>query len=168
MIETTYLALGTNLGKKKKNLEQAIDMLNNVGSVKKISKIYKYPSMGFDGYDFYNCCVELHTELSPLDLLKKCQTIEQEMGRVKTISEGYENRIIDIDIIYYGNKVYTSKELNIPHKEAMNRSFVVFPLLDISPELVDPKSGVTVKIIAEKFKGNDIEVAEEVVFDGSF
>jgi 2-amino-4-hydroxy-6-hydroxymethyldihydropteridine diphosphokinase len=160
---TTYLALGTNLGYKKKNLEEAILLLNKeVGSTTKISPVYTAVSMGFEGFDFYNCCIEFQTCLKPLELLDKCKAIEQKMGRVKTISEGYENRVIDIDIIFYSNEVFHSKLLNIPHKEALNRSFVLCPLADIAPTFIDPVSGISIKEAASKL-GNELIIAKSEI-----
>jgi len=167
MTEIAYLALGTNLGNKKKNLEQAISILNDeAGNVLHISRTYTSESKGFEGLDFFYCCVELHTELSPIELLHKCQDIEKRMGRVKNISIGYENRIIDIDIVYYGNKVLNSRELNIPHKEALNRSFVILPLSDIAHDFKDPLTKVTIKKAATKFLTyKDTEVSDLLLFD---
>ena len=103
---TIYIALGSNKGNKLQNLQYAIDAIfKSVGTVKKISKIYETPALGFDGDDFFNACIRVETELKPKRLLKELQTIEKKLGRSKKLTEGYESREIDLDILFYDNEI---------------------------------------------------------------
>ena len=121
---SVYLALGTNLGEKEKNIKNAISSLNtNLIIVKKVSKIEETVPVDFINQpNFLNCVVEVQTSLGPEKLLLCVKKIEKEMGRVKTIDKG--PRIIDIDILLYDNLIYKSNALEIPHKEICNRNFV--------------------------------------------
>jgi 2-amino-4-hydroxy-6-hydroxymethyldihydropteridine diphosphokinase len=89
------------------------------------------------------------TELSPLELLKKCQQIENRLGRVR--NEHWGSRTIDIDILAYGEECIDSEILKIPHPEMEKRSFVLVPLLELSPELVHPKNGISIRKLWEEW-----------------
>ncbi len=135
----TYLSLGTNLGNKLENLQKAIDCIaGKVGAVLKIAPVYKTSALGFDGEDFYNTCVQVSTYLSPEALLRTLQQIEQETGRKKKENTGYENRILDIDILLFGDEIIFSKTLLVPHQHMLQRKFVLVPLTDIAKNTVHP------------------------------
>lgn len=129
----TYLGLGTNLGDKTKNLKNAIDVLSKeVGEIIDHSSIYETPPWGFESNDsFYNAVILLETHLNENELLLKCQAIEKELGRIKTLSEGYESRIIDIDILLYEGVKIQTKSLTIPHLLIEQRAFVLKPLVEL-------------------------------------
>ncbi|WP_372795058.1 2-amino-4-hydroxy-6-hydroxymethyldihydropteridine diphosphokinase [Lutibacter sp.] len=136
---TTYLSLGSNLGNKFENLQQAIFLIDEkIGSVAKISSIYKTTSWGFDSDDFYNICVQVSTGLNPENLLKAIHKIELSLGRKRTSEKKYKARTIDIDVLLFDNEVIFSKELIVPHKEMLNRKFVMVPLVEIAPNLMHP------------------------------
>lgn len=129
-----YLGLGTNLGNKFENLRQCLLYLTECEELKLIemSSIYESPSWGFESFPFYNMVVRLQTTLSPDELLSFINSIEMLMGRNKKTSEkNYQARIIDIDILFYGNESIVNNHLIIPHPEINNRDFVVIPLLEI-------------------------------------
>ena len=138
---SVYLALGTNLGEKEKNIKNAISSLNtNLIIVKKVSKIEETVPVDFINQpNFLNCVVEVQTSLGPEKLLLCVKKIEKEMGRVKTIDKG--PRIIDIDILLYDNLLIDLPQLKIPHPLMTERDFVLKPLLEIAPELRHPVSG---------------------------
>ena len=137
--ETTYLSLGSNLNNKLKNLQLAVDAIaEETGKVSKISSVYKTPAWGFSGNDFLNICIAVETTLSPETLLEKLLAIEKKLGRLQKTKEEYENRIIDIDIILYGNRILNSEKLTIPHPKIAERNFVLYPLCDIAAEIKIP------------------------------
>lgn len=136
---TTYLSLGSNLGNKLKNLQQAIDLIDEkIGSVAKISSVYKTASWGFESEDFYNICVQVSTGLNPENLLKAIHKIELSLGRKRTLEKEYKARTIDIDVLLFDNEIIFSKELIVPHKEMLSRKFVMIPLVEIAPNLIHP------------------------------
>ena len=104
MIHTVYLGLGSNIGNRKRMIAQAIENINKqVGVVVRQSALYETKPWGFESpNDFINAAICCETELSPRALMRKLQSIEQQMGRVgKTIGEQYQDRVIDIDILLY-------------------------------------------------------------------
>ena len=100
--------------------------------------------------NYYNIVVCGSTLLSPFELLEKCQQIEDSMGRLRLEKWGPRN--IDLDILSYGNNIINTKELTIPHPELEKRSFVLLPLLEISPTWIHPKNGVDIKMIWSEWK----------------
>lgn len=127
-----YLSLGSNMGDSFYYLLQAIIEINKLTNTKvsKISKFYKTKAWGLtEQPDFINCCIELHTDLLPFDLLKKINEIEAKLDRVREVHWG--PRTIDIDIIFYDNLKINDEKLTIPHKYYKQRNFVLIPLLDI-------------------------------------
>ena len=136
----TYIGIGTNLGDKEKNLKQAIDLLEQrVGKCHKISSFYASKPFGFESEnDFLNAVVEIETCLLPFDLLHETQKIERELGRTEKSTNGiYQDRIIDIDILLYDNEIIDTPELKIPHLHIAERDFVLIPLKEIAPEMVN-------------------------------
>ncbi len=139
IVRTTYLSLGSNQGSKLENLQKTIDLIaENIGIVTKISSVYKTASWGFKSDDFFNCCLQVSTALNPENLLKVIHEIELSLGRNRADEKGYEDRIIDIDVLLFDNEVIFSKELIVPHKDMLNRKFVMVPLTEIAPNLLHP------------------------------
>ena len=134
---TVYLSLGSNLGKKKENIERAISFLKEKGIVKKISSFYKTEPVDVrDQPWFVNCVVEAETVLSPEKLLVFTQSIEKRLK--KRILRRKGPRTIDIDILFYDNKRINKKNITIPHPRLHNRNFVVIPFCEINPHFVHP------------------------------
>ncbi|MEY3084041.1 MAG: hypothetical protein RL037_221 [Bacteroidota bacterium] len=131
------LGLGSNLGEKELLILQAVSMIKErIGSVQEISAMYKSAPIGFESEnEFLNCCISIETVLSPLILLREIKKIEGELGRGYTTT-GYEDRLIDIDIIL-GEKKISQGKLKIPHPRYASREFVLLPLNDLS-EFIDP------------------------------
>ncbi|MCL4143397.1 UNVERIFIED_CONTAM: hypothetical protein GTU68_066138 [Idotea baltica] len=148
--QKVYISLGSNKGDKFKNLQKAIDCIHQqIGQVKLISKVYKSPALGFEGEDFFNTCLILETELKPNKLLKKLLNIELQLGRIRSKSKDYQARIIDLDIIFYGDEVLESKTLTIPHPEMHKRKFVLQPLNNIASQLKHPILEREVNVLLE-------------------
>lgn len=136
---TTYISLGSNQGNRLSHLNQAIQLIfKRIGKITAVSNLYKTPAWGFDGEDFLNACVEVSTRFSAETLLQQLLAIEIDLGRIRIPQKGYQNRIIDLDIIFFGEEKHDSKELQIPHPKLTERNFVLFPLADIAPKLVHP------------------------------
>lgn len=139
ILRTTYLSLGSNEGNKLENLQKAIDLIaEKIGAVQKISSVYQTAAWGFDSDDFYNICVQVATGLNPENLLKSIHEIEQTLGRKRSKKGEYIARTLDIDVLLFDNEIIFSKELIVPHKDMLNRTFVMVPLAEIAPNLIHP------------------------------
>ena len=129
-----YLGLGTNLGDKQKNLNDAIRMLENqVGEVEKVSSVIETEPEGFKSDNmFLNAVVKVRTALSPFELLDITQDMEKSLGRKEKSSNGiYHDRVIDIDILLYDDINISTPRLVIPHPRMTQREFVMTPLTEI-------------------------------------
>jgi 2-amino-4-hydroxy-6-hydroxymethyldihydropteridine diphosphokinase len=132
-----YLSLGSNIGDRKEHLDAAKEMLPPHVVVAEESSIYETEPWGYtDQPDFLNQVIGGHTSLEPKELLAYLKDIEKRMGRRKTFKFG--PRIIDIDILFYGQEMYRDHDLVIPHPRLLERAFVLVPLAEIAPELVHP------------------------------
>lgn len=162
-LNTVYIALGSNKGDKLNHLQQAINQIyTNIGDVLTIAKTYKTKALGFDGKDFYNTCIKLKTHLDAYTVLDELQQIEKKLGRLKTPNAGYENREIDLDIIFYNDAIIESPRLNIPHIELHKRKFVLLPLCDIAAKIKHPKLFKTVESLLTECNDDSIPEAERL------
>lgn len=146
MKRVVYIGLGSNLGDKKENLEEAIKMLESADGVRitRLSSLYQSEPWGVkDQDDFLNQVIEIETGLEALDLLHLLQTIEINMGRQHAMKWGPRN--IDLDILLYGDEVLRSEELQVPHAHMRERLFVLIPLQEINPEIVFPDDGTSLR-----------------------
>jgi 2-amino-4-hydroxy-6-hydroxymethyldihydropteridine diphosphokinase len=141
---TVYIALGTNIGEREENLRAALQHLPEVGvHVRRVSSVYETEPLDYLDQDwFLNAVLEGATELDALDLLRALRVIESQMGSRKTIPKG--PRLIDLDILLYGNETLDTPELQVPHPRMLERRFVLVPLAEIAPTLRHPSwpSGV--------------------------
>ena len=129
-----YLGLGTNLGDKQKNMNDAIRMLENqVGEVEKVSSVIETEPEGFKSDNmFLNAVVKVRTALSPFELLDITQDVEKSLGRKEKSSNGiYHDRVIDIDILLYDDINISTPRLVIPHPRMAQREFVMTPLTEL-------------------------------------
>ncbi|MBO7302092.1 MAG: 2-amino-4-hydroxy-6-hydroxymethyldihydropteridine diphosphokinase [Bacteroidaceae bacterium] len=148
-----YLGLGTNQGDKEKNLKRAIELLSlALGKYTLLSSFIETEPWGFESQNsFLNCVVTFTTTLTPFELLEKTEKIERELGRVTKSQNGtYHDRIIDIDILFYGEKIIQTKRLTIPHPLIQERDFVLNPLFEIAPQLIHPIVGKTIAELKEE------------------
>jgi len=145
-----YLCLGSNLGERAENLEQAIAALAGAGvRVRRRSAIYETEPVDFlDQPVFLNCVLEAETSLPPSQLLKALQGIERQMGSKKLIARG--PRLIDLDVIFYASLALRTPEIEIPHPRMGERRFVLVPLAELAPKLVHPVLHCTVTELLEK------------------
>lgn len=139
-----FLGLGTNMGKRKQNLQQALELLAEKVEIQKVSPIYETEPVGYTEQPlFLNLAVQGTTSLKPEKLLSWLKQIEGKMGRVSSFPNA--PRPIDLDILFYDAKIINSKDLIIPHPRLTVRAFVLVPLNKIAPDLVHPGNGRTVK-----------------------
>lgn len=138
MSQTVYLSLGSNVGDRAKNLQDAIGALGDSGvEVRKVSSIYETQPVDLREQPwFLNCVVEAQTELAPLDLLHALRAIEARMGSKKLVAKG--PRLIDLDILLYANEIIDTPELRVPHPRMYLRRFVLMPLAEIAPRIRHP------------------------------
>ena len=132
-MKKAYLSIGTNLGDRLRNLQEAVDALRLLPrtEVIKCSGVYETAPWGYAQQDdFYNICVLIETELSPNALLGACLGIEAALGRVRSFKNA--PRCIDVDIILYEDVEMCTPELTIPHREMKNRAFVLVPLAELT------------------------------------
>jgi len=144
-----YLSLGSNVGDREANLRAAIAALAGTGvRVTRVSSFYETEPVDFlEQPWFLNCVVEGETELEPLALLRALREIESRMGNKKLIAKG--PRLIDMDILLYGQETIDTPELQVPHPRMTERRFVLVPLAEIAPELRHPSwSGTLTHLLA--------------------
>ena len=145
---TAYLGLGSNLGNRQANLDQALKLLGQRMQIGKISSIYDTePLDNTNQPRFLNLACEVQTRLTPEGLLALIKGIEQKMGRY---SRTGEPRVIDIDILLYGDVVMKTPALAIPHPKMAERSFVLVPLSEIAPDAVHPVQGPKLAVEADE------------------
>ncbi len=150
---TAYLLLGGNLGDREGNLKKAIELLDqNIGRVISVSSLYETAAWGkTDQPAFLNQAVALETDLSALEVLDHALNIEQELGRVR--KDKWGERLIDIDLILFGNEVINIPDkLQVPHPHMQNRRFVMEPLAEIAPDVVHPVFGDTILTISKNME----------------
>lgn len=145
-----FLHTGSNLGDRGAHLKKAIEMIEvEIGPIEKASKVYRTKAWGLaDQPDFLNQALEVKTVLSPMELLDKVLAIEEHMGRKRIKKWG--QRLIDIDILFYGDIVLKSERLTIPHPYLHHRNFVLIPLLEIAPDFVHPGFKLSIEALSSR------------------
>jgi 2-amino-4-hydroxy-6-hydroxymethyldihydropteridine diphosphokinase len=157
---TAAIALGSNLaskwGSREDNLRQAIRRLGHLGQVSAVSSFYDTAPVGFTGQPrFLNAAILLETVLGPLDLMRALLAIERELGRDRAGSPPKGPRVIDLDLLLVGDAVLTTPELVLPHPAMAERRFVLQPLAEIAPAMLEPGTGLTVKEMLERLDDSD-------------
>lgn len=133
----SFIGIGSNLGNKEENIRKAVELIKKKCKILKKSSLYETEPIGFKKQDwFLNSVVEIETGLKPIELLEFLQSIEKNLKRAKTIK--YGPRIIDLDILFYGNEILKEKNLVVPHPRLHERLFVLEPLKEIAPRFVHP------------------------------
>ena len=157
---TLYLSLGTNIGNRAANLRQAISLLPPQMTVRAKSKVYETPPWGYTNQDdFLNQTVEATTYLEPRPLLKHIKRLEMAMGREASFHHG--PRLIDIDILFYDEKIIETPSLIIPHPHLHERGFVLLPLMDIAPDLFHPVQKKSIREMVALCNTNGIKPYEK-------
>ncbi|RED52226.1 2-amino-4-hydroxy-6-hydroxymethyldihydropteridine diphosphokinase [Aestuariispira insulae] len=155
-----FVALGTNMGERAENLETGIERLGELMTVTGRSRLYQSaPMYVTDQPAFLNMAVRGTTALTPEEFLDGLKRLEHEIGRRPTFRNG--PRVIDLDILYYGDLLMDTERLNIPHPRIAERGFVLEPLRDLAPEWHDVRMGKTIAQMADDYGPEDgLEVFE--------
>jgi len=156
-LTTVFLLLGSNLEDPEKQLQTARTLIaQKVGKIDQSSSVYwSAPWGNEDQPAFLNQALQLSTDYNADDLLRHLLSIEQEMGRQRLVKWG--SRVIDIDILYYGQEIVSTTHLKIPHPEIANRRFVLSPLNEIAPDFRHPVLNLTTAVLLERCK-DELEV----------
>ena len=138
-MKPVFLGIGTNLGEREENLRKAIKLIEeHIGSITEESSVYETEPWGFQSEtSFFNMVIKVETNLTPSGLLGRILMIEAMMGRLRE-GQGYKSRIIDIDILFFGSRIFENKILKIPHPRIQERRFVLVPLSEIAGDLLHP------------------------------
>ena len=137
MSAEVYLGLGGNLGDPPATFRKAIGQTSDFAQIIGVSKLYRSKPYGFsDQPDFYNAAARISTDLTPIDLLARLQEVEQKLGK-KVIRENGP-RVIDLDLLLYGDETLNLPDLQLPHPGILQRDFVLRPLHDLNPSLCHP------------------------------
>jgi 2-amino-4-hydroxy-6-hydroxymethyldihydropteridine diphosphokinase len=162
-----FLSLGTNRGNRISNLKNAVSMLRKKLTMETLSSIYETDPLYVTNQEkFLNCVVKGQTLASPLALLHILQAIEEEIGRERNHVKDKGPRIIDIDILLYGEQIILSDLLTIPHPGIYEREFVLRPLLEIAPKVKDPASGYLFSVFLNHLEKQGVLMyakAEEII-----
>lgn len=140
-MSVVYLSLGSNMGDRESILELSIKEIGKrIGTITKVSSKYETEPWGFvSANKFINMAVEVTTELSPQEVSDRVHQIEDDLGRTRNSNAtGYEDRVIDIDILMIDDIVSDNSVLTLPHPKMHLREFVIFPLCEIAPNAIHP------------------------------
>jgi 2-amino-4-hydroxy-6-hydroxymethyldihydropteridine diphosphokinase len=127
------LSLGSNMGNRLENIQLAIKSIHDtIATVINVSSLYETPAWGFEGESFYNCALVLQTHKEAIQILEEVLALEIHLGRQRQPIEGYQSRVIDIDVITYNEEIIQTDRLKVPHPHMQNRLFVLMPMRDLN------------------------------------
>jgi len=141
-----FIGLGSNLGDRRANIADALERIRKLPDTRivKESSLYESEPHGDAKTWFVNGVIEVETDLTPDNLLKKLKVVESAMGRKRVKGKRWGSRIIDLDVLFFGSLVLRKRTLKVPHPEVQNRRFVLLPLSELAPQLIHPVLQVTV------------------------
>jgi len=154
-MHTLVLSTGSNLGERIENLESALEQIKkSIGKIRNCSAVYESSSWGYHSENlFYNQCIEVLTERGLEDCHNIIQEIEQKFGR-KRHSNGYHDRSLDIDILFYNQTIRDTELLTVPHPRLQERKFVLVPLAEIMPDWEHPVFHKTIRELLSESEDN--------------
>ncbi len=155
-MDSVFISIGSNRGNRPAICKEAVCRIDSLKSVTVVSKsaLYETEPVGLIAQGrFINCVIGLSTGRSPLELLRDLKNIEMELGRVK--AKRWGSRLIDLDIIFYGNEAVDVEGLCVPHREAVNRAFVLLPMAEIAGDFIHPRLGLSISELASKVPGTE-------------
>ncbi len=157
-----YIGIGSNEGNRFAILQEAILQLKrNLGVFLQNSSLYETEPWGFDSnQSFYNGVLKFETEHGPKEVLNILQYIEKQAGRKQKSSAGYEDRTLDLDLLYYDNQLIQEEGLVVPHPKISERNFVLFPMAEIDADFVDPAHQKTIRLLIQE--SNDTSAVEKI------
>jgi len=145
-LQTAAIALGSNLGDREANICAALDHMRALGEVTAISFFHDTAPVGYlDQPHFLNAAALLQTESQPLDLMRALLDIEKKMGRDRATTIAKGPRLIDLDLLLYGDLILNTPELVLPHPAMHERAFVLAPLAEIAPKMLHPLRNRTIR-----------------------
>lgn len=158
------LSIGSNQGNRLENIESCINLIHQeVGTVIRVSKLYETPAWGFESDAFYNCALLLHSSSSAQKILSQILKVEKQLGRSRSNQQGYQSRIIDVDLIVFDDEIIESDKLQVPHPLMQNRNFVLLPMKDLGLNWKHPVFQKTVsELIAITPDDNICTVVQEL------
>ena len=158
---TAYIGIGSNLGTPEGNCTKAIEKISSAKGIKIISKSSFYQTEPIGGVQqgwFVNSAIEIETDLSPENLLSVLLNLELAMGRIR--KEKWGPRLIDLDLLLYGNLVLEKKGITLPHPEIQNRKFVLTPMSEIAENLIHPTLKKTIKTLLQE--SSDVTIVKKI------
>ena len=158
-----YIGIGSNLGNALKNCQHAVEIFSKAKGIEitRVSSFYKTDPVGIENQNlFINAIVEIKTALSARNLFQNLQNIEKDMGRKREVKGG--PRIIDLDLLFYGQEVIQDTDLIVPHPEIQKRRFVLEPLCEIASYFIHPDFGVSMRGLKDRLSDNKmVEMIKE-------
>ena len=158
-----YIGIGSNLGNALKNCQHAVKSLSLAKGIEitRVSSFYKTEPIGIENQNlFINAIVEIKTALSARNLFQNLQNIEKDMGRKREVKGG--PRIIDLDLLFYGQEIIQDADLIVPHPEIQKRRFVLEPLCEIASYFIHPAFGVSIRGLKDRLSDNKmVEMIKE-------
>ena len=157
---SSAIALGSNLGDSRSILVSAIDWLQMHPQIEvlAVSSWYRTKPIGPPQPDYLNGCVTIRTSLTPLELLRVLQAIEAKFGRVR--QERWGARTLDFDLLLYETQIIDALTLQLPHPRMVERAFVLVPLAEIAPDWIEPRSGQSIAVLANKLECSGVELLQ--------
>lgn len=160
-----YLSLGSNMGDRLSNIQQAVRILTSDDNIKllRASSFYETQPWGVEKQNwFVNAAIAIETNLSAIELLRVCQNAEADLGRIREGRPKWSERIIDIDILFYDNLIFKNEILEIPHKYLHLRAFALVPMIEVNAQLIHPVLNKTILELHE-----ELENPEDVFLYGT-